>query len=54
MDQYGRSINQLKRWDKCMQKNGNKLEMLIDYLKLNFTNIYNNIYVYIEVIKIKR
>ena len=47
MDQYGRSINQLKRWDKCMQKNGNKLEMLIDYLKLNFTNIYNNIYIYI-------
>ena len=28
-----------------MQKNGNKLEMLIDYLKLNFTNIYNNIYI---------
>ena len=53
MDQYGRSINQLKRWDKCMQKNGNKLEMLIDYLKLNFTNIYNNIYIYIEVNKIK-
>ena len=54
MDLYGRSINQLKRWDKCMQKNGNKLEMLIDYLKLNFTNIYNNIYIYIEVNKIKR
>ena len=28
-----------------MQKNGNKLEMLIDYLKLYFTNIYNNIYI---------